>query len=88
MGIRKSDEGIARELQAQFEAENHQGESTVEEDQQMEVPRVPETKEQTDGKTSATMDVETCNNDPFQLHHYHSLRGAELTTFQVTRLEW
>ena len=58
----------------------------MEEDQQMEAPRTPETKEQTDEKTSATMDVETYTNDAFQLHHYNSLRGAELTTFQVTRL--
>jgi len=84
--IVKSDEEMARELQAQFEGENHLGESAVEEDQQMEAPPAPDTKEQTDGKASAKMDVETYNNNAFQLHHYNSLRGGELTTFQVTRL--
>jgi hypothetical protein len=83
--VEKSDEEMARELQAQFESEN-QGNSSSNEVQTTESPQAPAPNQQNGGKRSATMDVETYNSDAFQLHHYNSLRGGELTTFDVTRL--
>jgi len=82
--VEKSDEEMARELQAQFEGDN-QTSSSIDIVQTTEALQAPE-PHQNDGKRSATMDVETYKSDAFQLHHYNSLRGGELTTFEVTRL--
>jgi len=86
----KSDEELARELQAQFESDETGEDVEIVEPTQsnetamhiVESASRPQNVQSENDRRS----VEKYKDGSFPMHHYNSLRGGALTTFQVTRL--
>ena len=88
----KSDEQLARELQAQFEADS---EVSMINSTASPSPMVESSTQSIKSSTATSkqsnsiggMDVESYQNETFDLHHYNNLRAGELTSFTITRLQ-
>lgn len=75
------DEEYARQLQAQFESENNDGNSG-----RNNVSGAISCSGATTPSTTNGLNFETYNDHSFKLYHYNGMRGGELTSVTVTRM--